>query len=193
MNYCDPSGHFWDWVFDAVFIAWGIFDIVNGGYKDWKNWVALGIDIAFAVLPFVPSGLGQVIRVGNRIDNAADVVSAINKVDNIKNIPKVTMIGRNMARVIDVAQGIGKADELYKIWKGYDATATGLMRLFHDGISIADNAFWMWRKLRSGYTVIDIGMQTIHRSWGGWYGAERLVIALWKTRNVWKLPINYFS
>ena len=193
VNYCDPSGHFWDWVFDAVFIAWGIFDIVNGGYKDWKNWVALGIDIAFAVLPFVPSGLGQVIRVGNRIDNAADVVSAINKVDNIKNIPKVTMIGRNMARVIDVAQGIGKADELYKIWKGYDATATGLMRLFHDGISIADNAFWMWRKLRSGYTVIDIGMQTIHRSWGGWYGAERLVIALWKTRNVWKLPINYFS
>ena len=72
-------------MFDAVFIAWGIFDIVNGGYKDWKNWVALGIDIAFAVLPFVPSGLGQVIRVGNRIDNAADVVSAINKVDNIKN------------------------------------------------------------------------------------------------------------
>lgn len=41
---------------------WGIYDLVNGGYKDWKNCVALGIDIVFALLPFVPSGAGQVIK-----------------------------------------------------------------------------------------------------------------------------------
>ena len=193
VNYADPSGHFGDYVLDAVFIAWGIYDIASGGYSDWKNWIALGLDIAFAVLPFVPAGLGQVIRVGNKIDNAADVVSAINKYDNIQDVSQVTVIGRNMSRVTDVAQLIGKEDNLYKIWKGYDVTATGVKRLIHNGISVADDALWMYGKLRSGYTVIDIGMRTVDIGWGFWYGAERFVLALWRTRNIWKLPVNYYS
>lgn len=192
INRYDPSGHFWDYVFDAAFIAWGIYDLVNGGYKDWKNWVALGVDIVFAVLPFVPSGAGQVIKVGNKIDNAVDVASAINKIDNIQDMSKVTMIGRSMDRVTDTATLIGKADNLYDAWKGYDATATGLKRVAHNGISMLHDAGWMFGKLRSGYTVIDIGMTTLHRGRGLYYGAERFVIGLWKTRNLWKLPINYY-
>ena len=192
INRFDPSGHFWDYVFDAAFIAWGIYDLVNGGYKDWKNWVAFGVDIVFAVLPFVPSGAGQVIKVGNKIDNAVDVASAINKIDNIQDMSKVTMIGRSMDRVTDTATLIGKADNLYDAWKGYDATATGLKRVAHNGISMLHDAGWMFGKLRSGYTVIDIGMTTLHRGRGLYYGAERFVIGLWKTRNLWKLPINYY-
>ena len=192
INRFDPSGHFWDYVFDAAFIAWGIYDLVNGGYKDWKNWVAFGVDIVFAVLPFVPSGAGQVIKVGNKIDNAVDVASAINKIDNIQDMSKVPMIGRSMDRVTDTATLIGKADNLYDAWKGYDATATGLKRVAHNGISMLHDAGWMFGKLRSGYTVIDIGMTTLHRGRGLYYGAERFVIGLWKTRNLWKLPINYY-
>lgn len=192
INRYDLSGHFWDYVFDAAFIAWGIYDLVNGGYKDWKNWVALSVDIAFAVLPFVPSGAGQVIKVGNKIDNAVDVASAINKIDNIQDMSKVTMIGRSMNRVTDTATLIGKADNLYDAWKGYDATATGLKRFAHNGISMLHDAGWMFSKLRSGYTVIDIGMTTLHRGRGLYYGAERFVIGLWKTRNLWKLSINYY-
>ena len=192
INRYDPSGHFWDCIFDAVFIAWGIYDLFNGGYKDWKNWVALGVDIVFAVLPFVPSGVGQVIKVGNKIDNAVDVASAINKIDNIQDMSKVTMIGRSMDRVTDTATLIGKADNLYDAWKGYDATATGFKKIAHDAISMLHNAGWMFGKLRSGYTVIDIGMTTLHRGRGLNYGAERFVIGLWKTRNLWKLPINYY-
>ena len=192
INRFDPSGHFWDYVFDAAFIAWGIYDLVNGGYKDWKNWVAFGVDIVFAVLPFVPSGAGQVIKVGNKIDNAVDVASAINKIDNIQDMSKVTMIGRSMDRITDTATLIGKADNLYDAWKGYDATATGLKRVAHNGISMLHDAGWMFGKLRSGYTVIDIGMTTLHRGRGLYYGAERFVIGLWKTRNLWKLPINYY-
>ena len=192
INRYDPLGHFWDYVFDAAFIAWGIYDLVNGGYKDWKNWVALGVDIVFAVLPFIPSGAGQVIKVGNKIDNAVDVASAINKIDNIQDMSKVTMIGRSMDRVTDTATLIGKADNLYDAWKGYDATATGFKKIAHDGISMLHDAGWIFGKLRSGYTVIDIGMTTLHRGRGLYYGAERFVIGLWKTRNLWKLPINYY-
>lgn len=51
----------------------------------------------------------------------------------------------------------------------------------------------MFGKLRSGYTVIDIGITTLHIGSGIYYGAEHFVIGLWKTRNLWKLPINYYS
>ena len=193
VNMADPDGCFWDTVFDVSFITWEIYDLVNGGYKDWKNWVALGIDVIFAVIPFVQSGAGQVIKVGNKIDDTVDVANAINKIDNIKDMSKVTMIGRSMDRVTDTAKLIGKADNLYVAWKGFDATATGLKRIVHNGISMIHDAGWMFGKLRSGYTVIDIGMTTLHKGRGLYYGAERFVIILWKTRNIWKLPINYYS
>ena len=192
INRYDPSGFFWDYVLDALFIVWGIYDLINGGYKDWKNWLALAVDLVFAVLPFVTSGAGQVIKVGNKIDNALDVAGVINKIDNMHDMSKVTMIGRNMDRVTDTAKLIGKADNLYDAWKGYDATATGLKRFAHDGISMLHDAGWMFGKLRSGYTVIDIGITTLHKGWGLFYGVERFVIGIWKTRNLWKLPINYY-
>lgn len=78
----DAFGHFWDYIFDAVFLIWSIVDVIKNP-KDWKNWVALGVDLVFAVIPFVPSGAGQVIKVGNKIDNFVDVASAINKIDNL--------------------------------------------------------------------------------------------------------------
>ena len=187
----DRNGQFWDYVVDIGFLAWSVADVVNDP-GDWKNWAALTVDVVFAVVPFVPSGVGQVIKVGNKIDNALDVANAINKVDNVQNVAKVTMIGRNMDRVTNTANLIGKADNLYEAWKGYDATATGMKRLLHNGISMAHNGGWLFGKLRQGYTVIDIGLSTMHKGRGLWYGTERFVLGLWKTRNIWKLPINYY-
>ena len=188
----DRNGQFWDYVVDIGFLAWSVADVVNDP-GDWKNWAALAVDVVFAVVPFVPSGVGQVIKAGNKIDNALDVANAINKVDNIQDAAKVTMIGRNMDRVTNTANLIGIADNLYEAWKGYDATATGLKRLLHNGISMAHNGSWLFGKLRQGYTVIDIGLSTMHKGRGLWYGTERFVLGLWETRNIWKLPINCYS
>ena len=188
----DRNGQFWDYVVDIGFLAWSVADVVNDP-GDWKNWAALAVDVVFAVVPFVPSGVGQVIKVGNKIDNALDVANAINKVDNIQDAAKVTMIGRNMDRVTDTANLIGKADNLYEAWKRYDATATGMKRLLHNGISMAHNGSWLLGKIRHGYTVIDIGLSTMHNGRGLWYGTERFVLGLWETRNIWKLSINYYS
>ena len=105
---------------------------------------------------------------------------------------KVTMIGRDMDRVRKTAVLINQTDNLYDAWKRYDDTATGLKRIFHNGLLMIHDAGWMYGKLRSGYTVIDIGMTTLHRWRGLYYGAERFIIDLWKTRNLWKLPINYY-
>ncbi len=194
INRYDPTGHFWDYIFDAAFLIWSVVDVIkNPG--DWKNWVSLGVDLVFAVIPFVPSGAGQVIKVGNKIDNAFDVANMINKLDNVNDIGKLTMIGRNMDRVTDTAKIIGKADNLYDVWKGYDRGAKGFKKLVHNGISMVHDGGWLFGKLRKGYTIIDIGITTMHKgikAFGLWYGTERAVLALWRTRNIWKLPINYF-
>ena len=187
----DGGGEFWDYIVDIGFIAWSIVDVFNAP-SDWKNWAALAVDVVFAVVPFVPSGAGQVIKVGNKIDNACDVANAINKVDNLQDATKVTMIGRNMDRVTNTANLIDKADNLYQAWKGYDATAIGMKRVLHNGFSMAHNGGWLLGKLRQGYVVIDIGLSTVHKGRGLWYGTERFVLGLWRTRNVWKWPINYY-
>ena len=57
-------------------------------------------------------------------------------------------------------------------------------------LSGLDNGSWMFGKLRKGYTIIDIGITTTHRGFGYYYGIERFMIAQWKYRNVWKLPLN---
>ena len=189
VNRYDPTGHFWDYVFDAAFIAWGLYDLCNGGYKDWKNWVALAIDVVFAVIPFVTSGAGQVIKVGNKFDNAADVAGAINKMDNWTEMSKVTVIGRDMDRVTNTAIGIGRAGDIYDMWKGFDSIKKFNKPLGYV-LSGLDNGSWMFGKLRKGYTIIDIGITTTHRGFGYYYGIERFMIAQWKYRNVWKLPLN---
>ena len=189
--YVDPSGCFWDYVLDAIFLIWGLVDLINGGYKKWENWLSFGIDLVFAVLPFVPAGAGQVIKVGNRIDDAYDVAKAINRMGDFRNIEKVTMIGRNMNRVKNTASLLGKADNLYDVWKGYKK-AKGIRGIFYNGISMFHDGAWMFQKLRHGYTVIDIGLTTGHKFLGAWYGIERFVTGLWETRNIWKLVVNYY-
>ena len=186
----DRSGQFWDYVVDIAFIVWGIIDVAKDP-SDWRNWAALAVDVVFAVAPFVPSGVGQVIKVGNKIDNAVDVANAINKIDNLQDATKVTMIGRNMDRVTKTADMIGKTDNLYKVWDRYDTAATGMKKIVHNGISMTHDGCWLFGKLRQGYTVIDIGLSTMHKGNGLWYGTEKFVLGLWETRNLWKLLINY--
>ena len=44
----------------------------------------------------------------------------------------------------------------------------------HNGISIAHDGGWMLGKLRKGYTVLDIGITTLHRGWGWYYGKQEI-------------------
>ena len=148
--FTDESGYFWDTLFDIGFIIWGIVDLVNGGWKDWKNWVALVVDILLAAIPFVPAGVGQVVKVGNKVDNIIDTASALNKLDNLQDFHKVTMIGESMNRVRGAASILGVTDNLYDAWKGYDAMISVGKIKRADRISKLHNGFWLYNKLRSG-------------------------------------------
>lgn len=176
INKYDPTGHFWDTVFDILFIGWDIYNLcVNDGYKDWKNWVALGADIAFAAIPFVTGSGGQVVKL-------ADVA------DDISDFCKVTVVGETMTRVKTVSQFVNATDNLYDGFQAYDK----LSRLGKGGKVLAEiggkasNIAWLYGKLRSGYKVIDIGIDSTRLIRSSSYIAERIALGIWKSRNIWK-------
>lgn len=189
--FTDSTGYFWDTLLDIGFLVWSIIDVWNDP-TNWKNWAALAIDLLFMAIPFVSGGSGQIIKAGNNIDSAVDVVNTINKMDNIHDLSKVTVIGRDMNRVENVASLLNRTDDIYNAWKGYDITATGFKKLTHNVLSMLHNGGWLVGKLQNGYTVLDIGLSTAHKTRGLWYGTEKVVISAWKTRNIWKFPLNHY-
>ena len=158
------------------------------GYNNWVNWAALGVDLLFAAIPFVTGG-GQVVKIGNKIDNAAYIATTINRMDNLHEI---AMIGRNMDRVQDTAKHVNRSVNLFKAWKGYDREAKGIKMFLQNGVVWGQNSLWIYGKLRRGFTIIDVGISTVHKGVGVYYGMERFMVAVWETRNAWKALLHYF-
>ncbi|MEI3533489.1 MAG: RHS repeat-associated core domain-containing protein [Bacilli bacterium] len=176
INMVDPTGHFWDTVLDILFIGWDIYNLItNEGYKDWKNWAALLVDLAFAAIPFVTGGGGQVVKLANVADDISD-------------FSKVTVIGESMSREQTISQFVNATDNLYDGFKSYKK----LSSLGKGGKVLAEiggkssNIAWLYGKLRSGYKVIDIGIDTVRTTRSSSYIVERITIAIWKSRNIWK-------
>ena len=170
----DPTGCFWDYIFDAIFLVWGIHDVIQNP-NDWTNWVALGIDVIFAVVPFVTTGGGKVVKLGNLADDVTD-------------FSKVTVIGETMSRVQTVSQFVNAADNLYEGFTHYNR----LSSLGKGGKFLAEiggkgsNVIWLYKKARKGYTIIDIGIDIKRATRSSSYITEKIFLSIWKTRNIWK-------
>ncbi|MBZ0115857.1 MAG: hypothetical protein K8H88_02595 [Sandaracinaceae bacterium] len=63
VNFIDPSGLFFtpETVFDAAFVAYHLYEIVSGC----GDWMTLGLDVLAMAIPFVPGGLGRLLRLGD--------------------------------------------------------------------------------------------------------------------------------
>ena len=173
----DPTGNAWDVVLDVGFIIWDIYNLfTNKGWKDEENWATLGVDIAFAVLPFLTGGGGQIIKLANVADDVSD-------------FKKVTVVGETMTRVQIVSQFVNATDNIYGGYKMYDS----LKDLGKYGKVLAeiggkiDNLTWLYGKLRKGYTIIDIGIDIGRTARSSSYFVERVLLNIWKYRNIWKL------
>lgn len=143
-------------------------------YKDWENWAALGADIAFAALPFVTGG-GQVVKLANVADDISD-------------FSKVTVVGETMSRVQTVSQFVNASDNLYDGFKAYNTLSDlgkGGKVLAEIGGKIS-NATWLYEKLRDGYRVIDIGIDSMRTVRSSSYCMEKIILGVWESRNVWK-------
>lgn len=99
-----------------------------------------------------------------------------------------------MTRVKTVSQFVNATDNIYDGFKAYDT----LKDLGKGGKALAeiagkaDNMVWLYGKLRKGYTVIDIGIDTIRTARSSSYFFERILLNIWKYRNIWKLPYHIF-
>ena len=146
----------------------------NNGWKDWKNWVTLGVDIVFASIPFVTGGGGQVVKLAN--------------IEYISDFSKVTVVGETMTRVKTISQFVNATDNLYDGFQAYGK----LSKLGKGGKALAEiggkasNIVWLYGKLRSGYKVIDIGIDSTRLIRSSSYIVERIVLGIWKSRNIWK-------
>ena len=175
--YADPSGHWIETVFDIGFIIWDIYNLcTNDGHKDWKNWAALGFDLLFAALPFVTGGGGNVIKLANVGDDLHD-------------ISKVTVVGETMNRVQIVSQFVNATDNLYDGYQMYGVYSTfgKTGKLVAEVGGKVDNALWLLDKLRDGYTIVDIGIDSGRLIRSSSYAMERVILWTWRYRNKIKL------
>ena len=175
-----PTGFAFDTVLDVGFICWDIYDLfVDEGYKDWKNWASLGLDVVFSVVPFVTGG-GKAIKLANVGDDLHD-------------LSKVTVVGETMTRVQTVAQFVNAADNLYDGFSAYKKLSSlgkGGRVLAEIG-GKASNIAWLYGKLRQGYTIVDIGIDVGRTVRSSSYLTEKIVLGLWKYRNIWKLLYHF--
>lgn len=89
INGTDPTGHWVETAFDIISLGMTINDIRNEGFTV-MNTISLVTDVATVVLPIVPAGVSQAIRVAkyaskavNAVDTVADTAKVINKADDV--------------------------------------------------------------------------------------------------------------
>ena len=146
----DPSGYFADTILDIAFVGWDIYDLTtDGGYKQWKNWASLGADLLFTAIPFLPGGSGKVVKLANVGDDLHD-------------LSKVTVIGETMDRVKTVAQFLNASDNLYDGFKSYNKIAKSgkVGKAWAEIIGKISNMNWLRRKLKKGFKIVDIGIDS---------------------------------
>ncbi len=144
----DYYGHFWDTILDVISIGWSLYDFLKKPSLGNLGWLAL--DVAFALIPFVPS-ISKLVKGASHIDEVVDVAHGFSKIDGIQD---AIVIGNKMSRVEDVAR---IQDAL--TYAGYIP-----LNLFGDAAPLwiktlarIDNAKWLINHVYDGYRILDIG------------------------------------
>ena len=114
VNRFDPSGHFWDYILDAVFIALGIQDFIND--PSWSKGLWLALDIGLAILPFIPA-ISSARHLG-KIDDVVDLTKIYGHIDNfadsgglIRRANKMDFIDNGW----DLVQGLNRTEDGFTI------------------------------------------------------------------------------
>ena len=144
INYADPSGCFWETIFDIGFAIWSLVDFVKN--PTWENAGWFALDALALIAPFLPAGSKAITKA----DNIADAVGFANKYD------EVIVLGQSMTdRVIPYADKIGATvygglinfSDLKKSYGTVVATIIGY----------TDNMSFIVKKSLSGAKFIDYG------------------------------------
>jgi RHS repeat-associated protein len=95
LKYVDRTGEAIETAWDVLNIGLGVKSFVDnvrsGNYGSAAlDAVGVVVDSAAAAVPFIPGGAGAVIKAGRMAENAADVVGALNRSDNVVDAVRAT-------------------------------------------------------------------------------------------------------
>ena len=126
--YVDPSGHFWDVVFDVGSLVLSVVDVWNNP-NDFMAWLGLAGDIADVFIPFA-GGIGEAVNgtrkgvkaakaakdVVETADDFADIAKAVDRatdgiriINHLDDGADIVALAKNGDRVIDSYKELRKA------------------------------------------------------------------------------------
>ncbi|HEX6291760.1 MAG TPA: RHS repeat-associated core domain-containing protein [Herpetosiphonaceae bacterium] len=123
-NFTDPRGLFLDTLADIGFIAYDLYKVFTGGRKNLgENLMALGLDVAGALIPFA-TGLGAAGRAASHADDAYDALRAAGKGCSFSgDTPVSTEDGAKPIRDIKVGDRVLAYNEVLDSTGSYTVTA----------------------------------------------------------------------
>ena len=90
--YVDPSGYFWDYVFDAIFIFIGVYDFIKN--PSWSKALWLFLDIGLAILPMIPAISGA--RHVSKVDDVIDLTKTYGYIDDFADAGGIIRMANEM-------------------------------------------------------------------------------------------------
>ena len=126
VNYCDPSGHWIETVFDLFSLGASVVEVVIDPYNPW-NWAGL-IGDAVDLLPIV-TGVGEGVRAAKMVKYADNVIDS--SYDTIKFV-KAADYADNFADGGKMLNKFDHVDDYYKFTVSNHVDGTKLHKLFMD-------------------------------------------------------------
>lgn len=130
INRYDPSGCFWDYVIDGIFIILGAIDFFKE--PSWKKGGLLVLDIVLAVIPVIPAISGA--RHINKVDDVIDLTKSIGRIDDATDLAKTY---GHIDNFTDAGGVIRKANELDFADEGWDLVQS--LSKTDDGFTISSH------------------------------------------------------
>jgi hypothetical protein len=108
VRYNDPTGHWLETAWDILNIAWDLYEVWRD--PSLLNIGALVVDVGAAVLPFVPAGVGMVVRGGKAAKAAVEIAShADDVVDAGRVVAEVASHADEAADALRAAERLSQA------------------------------------------------------------------------------------
>ena len=195
VNRYDPTGHFWDVVFDIGSILWSAYDFIKD--PSWENFAWLALDVVFAVVPFLTGSGG---------------LKAVSKMDDLYDLSKITssayeiyMLGQSMGkRVIPEAINLGVDwyhgfdyyNDMAKVSKsmanlyGYIDNMAFIANKAFDGVKFIDMGFDATRTLKKARKGGELGVELLSRFT---IYSERFVAIAFRKKNLARMMRRFYK
>ena len=195
INFVDPSGHFWDVIFDIGSIIWSAYDFIKN--PSWKNLSWLALDIGFAIVPVLTGsgGLKAVSKMDDihdisKITVSADKIYVLGQSMGARVIPEALTLGVDWYHGLDCYSDIAKVSEPLANLCGYIDNMVFIAKKSLSGAKFIDMGFDTSRTLSLALKTGDLGTQLFSRFT---IYSERFTAILFRKKNISRIAWRIYQ